>query len=328
MPNAATGPDTPERSGATPLAPGLYVVATPIGNAGDLTPRAADVLSRADVVLAEDTRRAGLLFARQGLARSAGRKGFFSLHDHNEEGRVPQVLAMIAAGQAVALVSDAGTPVLSDPGYRLVRACRQGGLHGLTDEERQVAYGADITYGTNNEFGFDYLRDNMKFYKESLVQRPLNYAIVDEVDSILIDEARTPLIISGQAEDSSTLYARINAFIPMLRKETDFTIDEKARTVLLTEDGVARMTTDTFPKLAWGSLATKSGEVRVLGMLPCVDVTGYEAALSLNRLEYHVGTGKYFKMGALGDTVDIRLAGETLAPRPGCVKPAAPEAKP
>jgi len=129
MPNAATGPDTPERSGATPLAPGLYVVATPIGNAGDLTPRAADVLSRADVVLAEDTRRAGLLFARQGLARPAGRKGFFSLHDHNEEGRVPQVLAMIAAGQAVALVSDAGTPVLSDPGYRLVRACRQGGLH-------------------------------------------------------------------------------------------------------------------------------------------------------------------------------------------------------
>ncbi len=114
-------------------------------------------------------------------------------------------------------------------------------VHGLEDEERQAAYGADITYGTNNEFGFDYLRDNMKFYKEQLVQRELNYAIVDEVDSILIDEARTPLIISGQAEDSSTLYARIDAFIPMLRKETDFTIDEKARTVLLTDDGVARM---------------------------------------------------------------------------------------
>jgi preprotein translocase subunit SecA len=114
-------------------------------------------------------------------------------------------------------------------------------VHGLEDAERQANYAADITYGTNNEFGFDYLRDNMKFYKEQLVQRPLHYAIVDEVDSILIDEARTPLIISGMAEDSSTLYARINAFIPLLRKETDFTIDEKARTVLLTDDGVMRM---------------------------------------------------------------------------------------
>jgi len=114
-------------------------------------------------------------------------------------------------------------------------------VHGLEDPERQTNYGADITYGTNNEFGFDYLRDNMKFYKEQLVQRPLHYAIVDEVDSILIDEARTPLIISGMSEDSSTLYARINAFIPMLHKEKHFTIDEKARTVLLTDDGVARM---------------------------------------------------------------------------------------
>ncbi|HML59297.1 MAG TPA: preprotein translocase subunit SecA [Solidesulfovibrio sp.] len=114
-------------------------------------------------------------------------------------------------------------------------------VHGLDDAERQAAYASDIVYGTNNEFGFDYLRDNMKFYKEQLVQRELNFAIVDEVDSILIDEARTPLIISGQAEDSSSLYARIDAFIPMLRRETDFTVDEKARTVLLTEDGVARM---------------------------------------------------------------------------------------
>jgi len=114
-------------------------------------------------------------------------------------------------------------------------------IHGLDDAQRQANYGADITYGTNNEFGFDYLRDNMKFYKEQLVQRPLFYAIVDEVDSILIDEARTPLIISGQAEDSSTLYARVNAMIPLLRRDTDFTIDEKARTVLLTDDGVARM---------------------------------------------------------------------------------------
>ncbi len=114
-------------------------------------------------------------------------------------------------------------------------------VHGLDDAERQAAYGADITYGTNNEFGFDYLRDNMKFYKEQLVQRELNFSIVDEVDSILIDEARTPLIISGQAEDSSALYARIDAFIPMLRREIDFTVDEKARTVLLSEEGVARM---------------------------------------------------------------------------------------
>jgi 16S rRNA (cytidine1402-2'-O)-methyltransferase len=119
----------PERDAApAPLAPGLYVVATPIGNAGDLSPRAADVLCRADAVLAEDTRRAGLFFRRQGLVRQSGKSGFYSLHDHNEEGRIPQVVDMILQGQAVALISDAGTPVLSDPGYRLVRACRQGGL--------------------------------------------------------------------------------------------------------------------------------------------------------------------------------------------------------
>ncbi len=87
-------------------------------------------------------------------------------------------------------------------------------LHGLTDVERKVAYGADITYGTNNEFGFDYLRDNMKFDRESLVQRELHYAIVDEVDSILIDEARTPLIISGPAEKSTHLYYQVNGIIP------------------------------------------------------------------------------------------------------------------
>ena len=110
------------------LAPGLYVVATPIGNAGDLSPRAADVLTRANVVLAEDTRRAGLFFRRQGLVRQSGRGGYFSLHEHNEAGRIPQVMEMIAQGQAVALISDAGTPVLSDPGFRLVRACRLGGL--------------------------------------------------------------------------------------------------------------------------------------------------------------------------------------------------------
>jgi preprotein translocase subunit SecA len=113
-------------------------------------------------------------------------------------------------------------------------------LHGLTDQQRQQAYGADITYGTNNEFGFDYLRDNMKFYRESLVQRELNYAIVDEVDSILVDEARTPLIISGPAEKSTDLYYQINAIIPRLQRETDYAIDEKARSVTLTEEGIAR----------------------------------------------------------------------------------------
>ncbi|GFK93459.1 Protein translocase subunit SecA [Fundidesulfovibrio magnetotacticus] len=113
-------------------------------------------------------------------------------------------------------------------------------LHGLTDEERKEAYGADITYGTNNEFGFDYLRDNMKFYKEHLVQREHNFAIVDEVDSILIDEARTPLIISGPAEESTAQYSRVATSIPMLKPEVHFTKDEKARTVLLTDEGVAR----------------------------------------------------------------------------------------
>ena len=113
-------------------------------------------------------------------------------------------------------------------------------VHGLTDEERKVAYAADITYGTNNEFGFDYLRDNMKFYPSQLVQRPHNFAIVDEVDSILIDEARTPLIISGPAEESTDLYRRVDAIIPRLKAETHYTVDEKARTATLTDEGVAR----------------------------------------------------------------------------------------
>ncbi len=114
-------------------------------------------------------------------------------------------------------------------------------LHGLDDEERKVAYGSDITYGTNNEFGFDYLRDNMKFDLESIVQGELNYAIVDEVDSILIDEARTPLIISGQAEKSTNLYYEIDTIIPHLVREDDYTIDEKARSVVLTESGVPKV---------------------------------------------------------------------------------------
>jgi len=112
-------------------------------------------------------------------------------------------------------------------------------LHGLDDHERQLAYHSDITYGTNNEFGFDYLRDNMKFESDSLVQPELNYAIVDEVDSILIDEARTPLIISGPAEKSTSLYYQVNNIIPGLKAERHYTIDEKARSVVLTEEGVA-----------------------------------------------------------------------------------------
>ncbi|MFO1153109.1 MAG: preprotein translocase subunit SecA [Rhodospirillales bacterium] len=113
-------------------------------------------------------------------------------------------------------------------------------VHGLSDDERRRAYGSDITYGTNNEFGFDYLRDNMKFRLEEMVQRPFNFAIVDEVDSILVDEARTPLIISGPAEDSSELYIRINRLIPHLADE-DFEKDEKARVVSLTESGNERI---------------------------------------------------------------------------------------
>jgi len=112
-------------------------------------------------------------------------------------------------------------------------------VHGMDDDERRVSYAADVTYGTNNEFGFDYLRDNMKFDLRDYVQRPFYYCIVDEVDSILIDEARTPLIISGPAEESTELYYRINQVIPKLNAGVDYTVDEKARTAILTEDGTA-----------------------------------------------------------------------------------------
>ncbi|MCF8094145.1 MAG: preprotein translocase subunit SecA [Desulfobacteraceae bacterium] len=116
-------------------------------------------------------------------------------------------------------------------------------VHGMDDSERKEAYACDITYGTNNEFGFDYLRDNMKFDKESLVQRELNFAIVDEVDSILIDEARTPLIISGPAEKSTHLYYQVNSIVPHLKPEEHYTVDEKAKSVTLTEEGVAKAET-------------------------------------------------------------------------------------
>ena len=113
-------------------------------------------------------------------------------------------------------------------------------VHGIDNEERKAAYNADITYGTNNEFGFDYLRDNMVIYKEDLMQRELNYAIIDEVDSILIDEARTPLIISGHGEKSTDLYQKADQFVRGLTKDADFTIEEKDEQVSLTDEGVAK----------------------------------------------------------------------------------------
>ncbi|WP_027364973.1 preprotein translocase subunit SecA [Desulfotruncus alcoholivorax] len=114
-------------------------------------------------------------------------------------------------------------------------------VHGLDWNDRKLAYNCDVTYGTNNEFGFDYLRDNMAVRADQLVQRELNYAIVDEVDSILIDEARTPLIISGQADKATDLYYTFARLVPRLKKEDDYVVDEKAHTVVLTEEGVARV---------------------------------------------------------------------------------------
>ena len=113
-------------------------------------------------------------------------------------------------------------------------------VHGLDDIKRKEAYDADITYGTNNEFGFDYLRDNMKFESDELVQRELNYAIVDEVDSILIDESRTPLIISGPAEKSTSMYFTADNIVPKLKENDDYIIDEKAKNATLTESGIAK----------------------------------------------------------------------------------------
>lgn len=114
-------------------------------------------------------------------------------------------------------------------------------VHGLDFNQRKEAYNADITYGTNNEYGFDYLRDNMVMRPENMVQRELNYALVDEVDSILIDEARTPLIISGVAEKPKDYYTMVSKIIPRLRAEDDYTVDEKAKNVTLTEEGVAHV---------------------------------------------------------------------------------------
>ena len=126
-------------------------------------------------------------------------------------------------------------------------------VHGINDAERRQAYAAEITYGTNNEFGFDYLRDNMKYSLEDMTQRPFSFAIVDEVDNIFIDEARTPLIISGPAEDSSELYRRVNALIPKLAA-SDYEKDEKARAVTLTEQGA-----ETIERLLTEAEVLKTG---------------------------------------------------------------------
>ena len=113
--------------------------------------------------------------------------------------------------------------------------------HDIPEEERKAAYNCDVLYGTNNEFGFDYLRDNMKFSKDQMVQRELNFGIIDEVDNILIDEARTPLIISGPAEESTDKYYKVNKLVPSLKKELHFQVDEKARAASLTEEGISKM---------------------------------------------------------------------------------------
>ena len=147
-----------------------------------------------------------------------------------------------------------GVHVITVNEYLAARDCEQmGQLHtwlgltvglnksGMEPDAKREAYSCDITYGTNNEFGFDYLRDNMVLYKEHMVQRPLHYAIVDEVDSNLIDEARTPLIISGQAQKSTDLYFIAARVVKMLKEEEHFTIDEKTRSISLTDDGVSRI---------------------------------------------------------------------------------------
>ncbi|KKI89226.1 preprotein translocase subunit SecA [Bacillus sp. SA1-12] len=113
-------------------------------------------------------------------------------------------------------------------------------LNSLNKDEKREAYAADVTYSTNNELGFDYLRDNMVLYREQMVQRPLNFAIIDEVDSILVDEARTPLIISGQAAKSTKLYLQANGFVRQLKQEEDYTYDVKTKAVQLTEDGITK----------------------------------------------------------------------------------------
>jgi len=199
---------------------------------------------------------------REGAWRSLGMKHFkvqliggMVLHNGDiaemKTGEGKTLVATLAA--YLNALSGKGVHVVTVNDYLAKRDCEWMGklytflgltvgciVHGVSTEERRKAYEADITYGTNNEFGFDYLRDNMQTYKEDLMQRELNFAIVDEVDSILVDEARTPLIISGQGAKSTELYAIANRFVQGLRAEEDFTINEKDKTIALTEEGITK----------------------------------------------------------------------------------------
>src|SRR2546422_824599 len=153
-------------------------------------------------------------------------------------------------------------------------------VHDLDDEQRRAAYGADITYGTNNEFGFDYLRDNMKYDLAQCVQRGHQFAIVDEVDSILIDEARTPLIISGPSEESTDKYAKIDKIIPKLIQDIDYTLDEKHRTATITFQNYFRM----YKKLS-GMTGTAETEAAEFGKIYNLDVTVIPTNRQLIRIE-------------------------------------------
>jgi preprotein translocase subunit SecA len=200
--------------------------------------------------------------AREGARRVLGLYPYFvqimggaSLHDGNISEMKTGEGKTLTATMPVYLnaISGKGVHVITVNEYLASRDAKEMGelyqflgltvglnLNSLTKEEKQEAYAADITYGTNNEFGFDYLRDNMVLYKHQKAQRDLNFAVIDEVDSILIDEARTPLIISGTAQKSTSLYIQANAFVRMLKKDTDFTYDEKTKGVQLTEDGITK----------------------------------------------------------------------------------------
>jgi preprotein translocase subunit SecA len=156
--------------------------------------------------------------------------------------------------------------------------------HDMPEEERREAYSCDVTYGTNNEFGFDYLRDNMKFSTEQFVQRELNFAIVDEVDSILIDEARTPLIISGPAEESTLKYNEACEIIPKLRKEKDFDIDEKAKTAALNDEGIG-----TVEKILG---VENLYDPKNIEILHCVQQALKAHALFKNEVDYVVNDGE------------------------------------
>lgn len=156
--------------------------------------------------------------------------------------------------------------------------------HDMPEEERREAYSCDVTYGTNNEFGFDYLRDNMKFSTEQFVQRELNFAIVDEVDSILIDEARTPLIISGPSEESTLKYNEACNVIPKLRKEKDFDIDEKAKTAALNDEGIG-----TVEKILG---VENLYDPKNIEILHCVQQALKAHALFKNEVDYVVNDGE------------------------------------